>query len=62
LPKPTGEAAKNTIKKELHKRRCQGRTVFGDQCRFWAVGTGDFCLWCIGTGKPVEKIRKPAPG
>jgi hypothetical protein len=46
LPKLTGEAARAATAKEVHKKRCQGVTVFGDQCRFWAVGTGDYCLWC----------------
>ncbi len=44
LPRLTDETA---AKDESHKRRCQGRTVFGDQCRFWAVGNGDYCLWCL---------------
>jgi hypothetical protein len=56
LPNPAGEASKNAPKKGPHKRRCQGRTVFGDQCRFWASGTGDLCLWCLGSGKPAGRI------
>jgi hypothetical protein len=46
LPKLTGEAARAASVHEIHKKRCQGVTVFGDQCRFWAVGSTDFCLWC----------------
>jgi hypothetical protein len=46
LPKPTGEAARAASIKEIHKKRCQGVTVFGDQCRFWAVGATDYCQWC----------------
>lgn len=46
LPRPTGEAARAASIKEIHKKRCQGVTVFGDQCRFWAVGSADYCLWC----------------
>ncbi len=57
LPKLTGEAARAATTKEIHKKRCQGVTVFGDQCRFWAVGTGDYCLWCsrsaAATAKPT---------
>jgi len=48
LPAPTGEDAQAASVKEIHKKRCQGVTVFGDQCRFWAVGTTDYCLWCSG--------------
>jgi hypothetical protein len=46
LPRPTGEAARAASIKEIRKKRCQGVTVFGDQCRFWAVGSADYCLWC----------------
>jgi hypothetical protein len=49
LPAPTGEAAQAASTKEIHKKRCQGVTVFGDQCRFWAVGSTDYCLWCSGS-------------
>ena len=49
LPKPTAEAARAASMKETHKKRCQGVTVFGDQCRFWAVGSSDYCLWCSGS-------------
>jgi hypothetical protein len=49
LPRPTGEAARAASMKEIHKKRCQGVTVFGDQCRFWAVGSADYCLWCSGS-------------
>jgi hypothetical protein len=49
LPAPTGEAAQAANTKESHKKRCQGVTVFGDQCRFWAVGSTDYCLWCAGS-------------
>ena len=49
LPRPTGEAARAASIKEIHKKRCQGVTVFGDQCRFWAVGSADYCLWCSGS-------------
>jgi hypothetical protein len=49
LPAPTGEAAQAANNKEIHKKRCQGVTVFGDQCRFWAVGSTDYCLWCAGS-------------
>lgn len=52
LPKPTGEAARMAAIKEIHKKRCQGVTVFGDQCRFWAVGSTDYCLWCAATHNP----------
>ena len=49
LPVPTGEAARAASIKEIHKKRCQGVTVFGDQCRFWAVGFSDYCLWCAAS-------------
>ena len=55
LLKAIGEAATNGPDRDAHKRRCQGRTVFGDQCRFWATGTGDFCLWCLGAGQSSER-------
>lgn len=54
LPKPTGEAARVAAIKEIHKKRCQGVTVFGDQCRFWAVGSTDYCLWCAATHNPSQ--------
>jgi hypothetical protein len=54
LPKPTGEAARIAAIKEVHKKRCQGVTVFGDQCRFWAVGSTDYCLWCAATHTPTQ--------
>jgi hypothetical protein len=47
LPAPTGAAAQAA--REIHKKRCQGVTVFGDQCRFWAVGSTDYCQWCSGS-------------
>jgi hypothetical protein len=47
LPAPTGEAAQAAG--TVHKKRCQGVTVFGDQCRFWAVGSTDYCQWCSGS-------------
>jgi hypothetical protein len=53
LPKPTGEAARMAAIKEVHKKRCQGVTVFGDQCRFWAVGSTDYCLWCAASHNPA---------
>jgi hypothetical protein len=55
LPKLTGEAARAATVKEVHKKRCQGVTVFGDQCRFWAVGTGDYCLWCSRSAAATAK-------
>jgi hypothetical protein len=54
LPAPTAEAAQAASRKELHKKRCQGVTVFGDQCRFWAVGSTDYCLWCSGQNRVRE--------
>ncbi|MGB8299317.1 MAG: hypothetical protein WCG85_28125 [Polyangia bacterium] len=49
LPAPAGEAAQAASAREIHKKRCQGVTVFGDQCRFWAVGSTDYCVWCSGS-------------
>jgi hypothetical protein len=60
LPKLTGEAARAASIKEIHKKRCQGVTVFGDQCRFWAVGTGDYCLWCSRSRAAAAK--QPSAG
>jgi hypothetical protein len=53
LPKPEGEAAQASSMKESHKKRCQGVTVFGDQCRFWAVSATDYCQWCSGLQSPA---------
>jgi hypothetical protein len=61
LPKPTGEAARVAAIKEIHKKRCQGVTVFGDQCRFWAVGSTDYCLWCAATHNPAQGGNDSSP-
>ncbi len=61
LPKPTGEAARIAAIKEVHKKRCQGVTVFGDQCRFWAVGSTDYCLWCAATHNPSQSGNDSSP-
>jgi hypothetical protein len=62
LPKPTGDAARAAGIKEIHKKRCQGVTVFGDQCRFWAFGATNFCLWCSGSQRQpaTDKPSQPA--
>jgi hypothetical protein len=46
LPKTDSLKSLPSGKREIHKRRCAGVTVFGDPCRFFAVGTSDYCLWC----------------
>lgn len=46
LPKPDSSETLPVVKREIHKRRCAGVTVFGDPCRFFAVGSSDYCLWC----------------
>jgi hypothetical protein len=61
LPRPTGEAARAASIKEIHKKRCQGVTVFGDQCRFWAVGSADYCLWCSASKNEKSGTRVTAP-
>jgi hypothetical protein len=61
LPKPTGEAARMAAIKEVHKKRCQGVTVFGDQCRFWAVGSTDYCLWCAATHNSTQGGNDSSP-
>ena len=61
LPRPTEEAARAASMKEIHKKRCQGVTVFGDQCRFWAVGFSDYCLWCSGSRDEKSGARVTAP-
>jgi hypothetical protein len=53
-PLPMPEAARVAATKESHKKRCQGVTVFGDQCRFWAVGATDYCQWCSGLQSPAQ--------
>jgi len=53
LPKPEGTIAELANKHEIHKRRCAGVTVYGDACRFFAVGTSDYCSWCDPATKPA---------
>jgi len=58
LPKPEGTIAELANKHEIHKRRCAGVTVYGDACRFFAVGNSDYCSWCDPASKPKPPAKK----